>query len=340
MPSSVNVPSSISSASRSRAVSLPAACCLAIRSSPPPSRAGRAALVELLDQRAQRAHSSGSTTDSIIAASRSRSSSSSGASKAVISTPITVADSASSPSRSCSPSPESPPAAGNCAGRTARVEHVEVEMDVDLVALERAGELVGWRRADARALELHALAAVEVAHAGHDHARGIEHAVAEPRVPAPAGGGEAHTAEEAARRRVGRVEVAVRVEPGDARRRVVAQHGRQRRDADRAVRREQHRKAPGGHRVVDLAARLEQAAAGVAQVVGEAAGARRARRADHPRLHAEQAPQPRRQRLGAAHPAGRAVRGPAAECDDGRAHRGLGSHRGGRVPDASYPCPT
>src|SRR4051794_9096664 len=39
MPSSVNVPPSISSASRSRAVSLSAACCLAMRSSPPPRRA-------------------------------------------------------------------------------------------------------------------------------------------------------------------------------------------------------------------------------------------------------------------------------------------------------------
>ena len=39
MPSSVNVPSSISSASRSRAVSLSCSCWRAIRSSPPPSRA-------------------------------------------------------------------------------------------------------------------------------------------------------------------------------------------------------------------------------------------------------------------------------------------------------------
>ena len=39
IPSSVNVPSSISSAIRSRAVSLPASCWRAIRSSPPPSRA-------------------------------------------------------------------------------------------------------------------------------------------------------------------------------------------------------------------------------------------------------------------------------------------------------------
>src|SRR3954454_223746 len=39
MPNSQNVPSSINSASRSRAVSLSWPCCLAIFSSPPPSRA-------------------------------------------------------------------------------------------------------------------------------------------------------------------------------------------------------------------------------------------------------------------------------------------------------------
>src|SRR4051794_12523416 len=45
MPNSQNVPSSISRASRSRAVSLPWSCCLAIFSSPPPSfaRARRSA---------------------------------------------------------------------------------------------------------------------------------------------------------------------------------------------------------------------------------------------------------------------------------------------------------
>src|SRR6266849_897579 len=37
MPSSTNVPSSISRSIRSRAVSLPASCCLAVFSSPPPS---------------------------------------------------------------------------------------------------------------------------------------------------------------------------------------------------------------------------------------------------------------------------------------------------------------
>src|SRR5213592_4681070 len=37
MPNSQNVPSSISKSRRSRAVSLPASCCLAIFSSPPPS---------------------------------------------------------------------------------------------------------------------------------------------------------------------------------------------------------------------------------------------------------------------------------------------------------------
>src|SRR3954471_20696730 len=39
MPSSVNVPSSMSSASRSRAVSLSCPCCRSIFSGPPPSRA-------------------------------------------------------------------------------------------------------------------------------------------------------------------------------------------------------------------------------------------------------------------------------------------------------------
>src|SRR3954466_5454112 len=74
MPNSQNVPSSISRSSRSRAVSLPWSCCLAIFSSPPPSFArsrrsarsstsGRSRLagcsvvdMRLLQKRRERAH--------------------------------------------------------------------------------------------------------------------------------------------------------------------------------------------------------------------------------------------------------------------------------------------
>ena len=202
-------------------------------------------------------------------------------------------------------------------------------MHEDGVVLERAREAVGRRGPDARALELDALAAVEVAHPGHDHARRIDRGVvAEPRVPAPAGGGEAHAAEEAADRRVGGVEVAVGVEPEDPRLRHVAEDGRQRRHADRAVGREQHRAQPRGQRVVDLAAGLEQAAARLAQVVLVARRSRLAGRADQPRLDPEQPPEPRRQRVDAAHPSGRAIRCPAAQRDDRRVHRPV--HTGSR----------
>src|SRR5205807_2237540 len=62
----------------------------------------------------------------------------------------------------------------------------------------------------ARALEQLALAAVEVAHAAQDDALGLDRA-AEAGVPHAAGGGQRHAAEEAGLRRLGRVEVAVRV---------------------------------------------------------------------------------------------------------------------------------
>ena len=76
----------------------------------------------------------------------------------------------------------------------------------------------------------------------------------------------------------------MRVEPQHPRVRVAAHEHRQRRDGDRALGCEQDRHAPGVERVVDLAARLEQAAVRVAQVVGPAARARLARRADDPRV--------------------------------------------------------
>ena len=69
--------------------------------------------------------------------------------------------------------------------------------------------------------------------------------------------------------------------------RAVAQDRGDRRQADRAVRREQDRELAVAERVVDLAAGLEDAAARVAQVLLPRAVARIAWRADDPGLHAQ-----------------------------------------------------
>ena len=126
-----------------------------------------------------------------------------------------------------------------------------------------------------------ALAALDLAHAVHDHARRLE-ARAEARVPQPARACEAHAAEVAAARRLGRVEVRVRVDPKDACFPMPSHEHRQRRDRDRALGGEQDRHAARLEGIGKLAAGLEQAAACVAQVVRPAARARLARRADDP----------------------------------------------------------
>src|SRR3954447_6683353 len=98
-----------------------------------------------------------------------------------------------------------------------RVDDIEVEMDEHRPPVEHVREI---RRPldppDAARVEQHPLAGVDVAHAAHHHARRVEPGP-EPAVPDAAGRREAHSAEEAGRRRVGRVEVAVRVEPQDPR---------------------------------------------------------------------------------------------------------------------------
>ena len=104
-------------------------------------------------------------------------------------------------------------------------------------------------------------------------------APAEARRPSAAGAGEAHAAEEAARRGVGRVEVAVGVEPEHLRVGAVARRRRAAWSARSSSRRARSTgKLAAGERVVDLAAGLEQAAARVAQVVVVARRARLARR--------------------------------------------------------------
>ena len=290
---------------------------------------GRAALVQLLDQRAQRAStacgcSRTAPTRASPPAGRD-SASSSGASKAVISTPIT--------------SPTRPP---RRAGRAAPRWRARRRRETARAARSgRARRGRGGRRprrpssAPATSVSGGAVPtprALEFARARRRRGRARRHMTtragsstssAEPRVPAPAGGGQAHAAEEAARRRVRRVEVAVRVEPqrsappgGGAARPAASSMQIEQSEASRTG------KSPVGHRVVDLAAGLEQAAARVAQVVGEVARPRLAGRADQPRLDAEQPPEPGRERLGAAAATGRPVRRPAAQRDDGGvAHR-------------------
>ena len=55
-----------------------------------------------------------------------------------------------------------------------RVEHVEVQVHVDLVAAEALHDLGRAHVLDAGRVHQHALAGVEVAHAAHEHARGVD----------------------------------------------------------------------------------------------------------------------------------------------------------------------
>ena len=143
MPSSVNVPSSTSRSRRSRAVSLSAACWRAIRSSPPPSRAARAALVQLLDERAQdgrrgvgahRVSGIGIRGSAMVATRRA----SAACGRFVISTPMTFATAADLGEQRPQAAVAEP--AGDRpvqAGHRGRVEHVEVEVHEDVAAREQ-----------------------------------------------------------------------------------------------------------------------------------------------------------------------------------------------------------
>ena len=169
---------------------------------------------------------------------------SSGASKAVTSTPTTSHSRATSASSVRRPVSVSPCGTANCAaGRPGRARRGRGARR--RARREDADDLRRPRVPDAGGLDQHALARVEVADAAHQHARGVERRL-EAGVPAPAGRGQAHAAEEPARRRLGRVEVAVRVEPQDAHVGHVAHDGLERGHADRAVRRGQDREAPSG----------------------------------------------------------------------------------------------
>ena len=131
----------------------------------------------------------------------------------MISQPTRSTASLTSASSVRSPPSLSPPGAGKMRGQHRRVEDVEVEVHEHRPPVEQVGELGRALDApDAARVEQDALARVDVAHAAHDDAGGVE-AGPEAAVPDAARAGEAHAAEEARRRRLGRVEVGVGVEP-------------------------------------------------------------------------------------------------------------------------------
>ena len=206
----------------------------------------------------------------------------------------------------------------NRGGEMLWVEHVEVEVHEDGRSVERVldrHERLDRARPDhggGALLEQHALARVEVAHAGEHHPLGGQR-LAEPGIPLPRGCRQAHAAEVAAARRARRVEVAVGVQPEDPRVGPVAAHRRERGHGHGAVGSQQHRRVARRQRVVDLAARLEQAAARVAQVVLVTGLLDLAAAADVARLNAQRVSQQRREDLHAARRAGEAIGGAAAQ---------------------------
>jgi hypothetical protein len=206
-----------------------------------------------------------------------------------------------------------------------RVDHVQVEVDEHRLALERVlgrHERLHRARADHRGgapLEQLALARVEIAHPRQHHLLG-PHGVAEARIPLARRGREAHAAQVAAAGGLGRVVVAVPVEPQDPRVRPVPADRGERAGRHRAVRRQQHGRVAPRQRVLDLPARLEQAAARLRQVVLVAGLAHLTGAADEARLHAERPGHERRQDLHSARRAREAVRGAAAQRYERDAH--------------------
>ena len=195
MPSSVNVPSSISSASRSRAVSLSAACCAAIFSSPPPSRAcarrscrsstsGRRMLGA---SRRSRGSCDAPYCRSAPRRPRRRPASSLGRSSAGDLDadhrrrgPATLARAGSRRPSAREPAGRRVGYAGHDATGRARRRR-GARRPRARRARRPAVERRGRRRRDA--LELDALAAVDVAHAGHHDPRGVERRAVEARRP-------------------------------------------------------------------------------------------------------------------------------------------------------------
>ena len=198
--------------------------------------------------------------------------------------------SATSPSRSRSP-PSLRPPGGRERARASRSGSSTSRSRWTKTSHRRAGagpaSTGRATRTDAVGVQQHALVAVEVADAAHhDRARVDRRRRRSPR-PRRRTRPQAHAAEELRRRRLGRVEVAVGVEPQDHRVGAAA-HERRAAWSGRSSSRERSStgKCSAGQRVLDLAAGLEQAAARVAQVVGPAAVVRLAGRADHARLDA------------------------------------------------------
>ena len=137
----------------------------------------------------------------------------------------------------------SPCGTANCDGQDVRVEHVEVEVHVDASARAGAGTTSDGRALPTPAVSTSTRSPASRSRTPHISTRAGSSARLEARVPAPAGRRQAHAAEELARRRLGRVEVAVRVEPQHVHVGRVADDGLERRHADRAVRGGQDREA-------------------------------------------------------------------------------------------------
>ena len=201
-----------------------------------------------------------------------------------------------------------------------RVEPVDVEVHVVRPLRRHPGP-------DSGRGDVLALARIELAHAKERHGRGIDRR-APARLPAPARGRQAHAAEEPARRGLGRVEVAVRVDPQHAHARHQPRDGRQRRDADRAVGGGQQRQRAVRQRLLDRGRGGVQHRPRLGQVLLPGARATRRRLAHH-----ASAEQPR-QRLRAGAGPVRAVGRPPAQADDAQrpVHTGSRFSKNARTP--------
>ena len=320
MPSSVNVPSSISSASRSRAVSLSAACCLAIFSSPPPSRACARRSCSSSTSGRRTAHSSGSTHR---LDHRGEAASRSSLVLGRLEGGDLEADDRARP--------------GELAEQVAQALAREPAGRRELRREARSGRARRGRGARRRPRPSSAPASrsggAVPTPARSSSTRSPPSRSRTPVITTRAGSTAAPSPSPASQRPhaaarhmpprkplgvvVGRVEVAVGVEPHDARVGHVAQHRRQRRHADRAVAR---RAGPGTARRTwrRRPGRRPRAGSRATRAGRPSKPPRRASPGEptSARLDPEQPRQPRRQRVGAPRPAGRAVRGAAAQRDD------------------------
>ena len=127
-----------------------------------------------------------------------------------------------------------------------RVEHVEVQVDVDLAAARDAPTTSDGRTFLTPVVSTSTRSPASRSRTPHMSTRAGSSEGSKPASQRPQDGGQAHAAEEAARRRLGRVGVAVGVEPQHADVGRVADDGLERRHADRAVRGRQDRERAGG----------------------------------------------------------------------------------------------